>query len=397
MDKLYGVSRRMYDDSNKEIMFSRGEGCYVFDTEGRKYIDLILGYGPAIMGHGHTDFVEHIRNALMEGTIFPSYGKKQVVLAEQIKHYYNDHRLIAVYQSGSDSLMAALKICRTITKRKKYIRFGYVGWLEELFVGGLNWHEPINSLKYVQSATGEEKNENAINWDGDAMNEIERLCEMKDAACLIVDAYQIERHPNCQFEKVIELCQKNGILVVLDETKTAGRVTPYGYFKEKYSFDFTVLGKAIGNGIPVSLLLGHQKYHSDMYDVIKLAGTYTRDLLSCEAVLATEEIMTATKGYEKISEAGKKLAKTINDQLEKYGAKGSLQVKVLLDGGILELDYSNKLANEYEVRKCFSNALLRNHLIIPDGHCFYICTEHINLLDEIQNSFMQAYNEVYAK
>ena len=41
MDKLYGVSRRMYDDSNKEIMFSRGEGCYVFDTEGRKYIDLI--------------------------------------------------------------------------------------------------------------------------------------------------------------------------------------------------------------------------------------------------------------------------------------------------------------------------------------------------------------------
>ena len=63
----------------------------------------------------------------------------------------------------------------------------------------------------------------------------------------------------------------------------------------------------------------------------------------------------------------------------------------------MELDYSDKLANEYEVRKRFSSALLRNHLIIPDGHCFYICTEHINLLDEIQNSFMQAYNEVYAK
>ena len=131
------------------------------------------------------------------------------------------------------------------------------------------------------------------------MNKIERLCEMKGAACLIVDANQIERHPNCQFEKVIELCKKIGILVVLDEMKTAGQVTSYGYFKEKYSFDFTVLGKEIGNGIPVSLLLGHKKYKSDLYDVVKLAGTYTRDLLSCEAVLATEEIMTATKGYIK--------------------------------------------------------------------------------------------------
>lgn len=67
MDELYGVSRGMYDSSNKEIIFSRGEGCYIFDTEGRKYIDLILGYGPSIMEHGHTYFVELIRNALMEG------------------------------------------------------------------------------------------------------------------------------------------------------------------------------------------------------------------------------------------------------------------------------------------------------------------------------------------
>jgi len=396
MGKLYGISRRIYDDADHEVMFRKGEGCYVFDLEGRRYIDLILGYGPAIMGHGNAEFAECVQQALLDGTVFPSYGEKQIVLADRIKKYYKDHQLLAVYQSGSDSLMAALKICRVLTGRTKYIRFGYVGWLEELFDGGLNWHEPINSSLYNQVITKDAVNENAINWNGDDMDEIEKLCCNQEVACLIADAYQIGRHPKCNFERVVEICRKNGVLLVLDETKTAGRVTPYGFYKDKYYFDFSVVGKAIGNGIPVSLLLGHEQYQTIQYDAVKLAGTYTRDLLSCEAVIATEDIMTETKGYEKVSKTGKLLAERLNARLKELGAADSLFVNVLLDGGILEICFSKQLANEYGMRKQFSRALLHNHLIIPDGHCFYICTEHFKVLDQIESSFLKAYEEVYA-
>lgn len=397
MGKLYGISRRIYDDSDHEVMFRKGEGCFVFDMEGRKYIDLILGYGPAIMGHGNAEFADCVQKAVLEGTVFPSYGEKQIILADRIKKHYKDHQLLAVYQSGSDTLMAALKICRMLTGRKKYIRFGYVGWLEELFDGGLNWHEPINSSLYNQVITKDVVNENAINWNGDDMDAIEKLCRDREVACLIADAYQIDRHPHCNFDKVVELCKENGVLLVLDETKTAGRVAPYGYYKNKYNFDFTVVGKAVGNGIPVSLLLGHDQYQTIRYDALKMAGTYTRDLLSCEAVLATEDIMTANNGYQKVSETGKLLAERLNARLKEIGAADSLFVNVLLNGGILELCFSKELANDYEMRKEFSRALLRNHLIIPDGHCFYICTEHFKVIDQIESSFIQAYKEVYAK
>lgn len=394
MHKLYGISRRLFDTSNNEIIFKDGKGCYVYDTEGRKYIDLILGYGPAIMGHGNEKFADYIHKAILKGTVFPSYSAKQIELAERLNKYYSRHRLLAVYQSGSDSLMAALKICRKITGRKNYIRFGYVGWLDDLFIGGLNWHEPVNSVKYNESATKNAYNEYAFNWGGDDMSEIEKLCCMQDVACLIADAYQIDRHHGCDFDRVIELCKKNNILVVLDETKTAGRVTPYGYYKERYDFDLTVLGKAIGNGIPVSLLMISRKCQMDSFDSFKIAGTYTRDLLSCEAVLATEKIMTNIDGYNMVSETGKFLAKRLNQHLREINIS-DVYVNVLLDGGILELTFSEHLANDFKIREKLSDVLLQNQLIIPDGHCFYICTEHNKTLDEIENLFIKAFAEVF--
>lgn len=391
MQKLYGISRRLYDLNGDEIIFAKGSGAYVYDTNQKKYIDMILGYGPMILGHNNIKFTNMITEIMNQGFLFPSYNKIQMELAEHINEYYENHQLISIYQSGSDALDAALRICKHITNKNRYIRFGYIGWHDNLLYGGINWHEPINSSKFSKLANDlTEDKKIALNWIGDGVNSFEALCRNNDIACFIFDAYQLERWPNLKIEEVIEICRKNNILVVLDETKTAGRVSKFGYYKDKYKFDFTILGKAIGNGYPVSLLVGSRSFLDTPFDTFKIAGTYARDGLSCGAVLATQQIMDEEHSYDVIGEVGKKIAKIMNNSINCILNSNDIYVKPMLGGAILEFNYSDEFANDYNKRKELASCLLHNGIILPDGHCFYICFEHAHCINEIESCFCSA-------
>lgn len=395
-EKLYGISRRIYDKSGSEIIFSYGKGCYVYDTNQKQYIDMILGYGPMILGHGNEEYAEAIRKCILAGTTFPSYGKLQIDLAQCLQEFYPKHQLITVHQSGSDTLEAAIKVCRKIQNKKKFIRYGYVGWHEQLLSNGLNWHEPINSSKYNKYAEIKETGDRyAVNWNGVDINEFEQLCSQEDIACFVVDAYQIKRRSDRDFHHVLEICKRKNILVVLDETKTAGRVTPFGYYKEEYDFDFTVLGKAIGNGVPVSLLLAHKQYKELPYDSYKIAGTYARDLLGCQAILTTYDIMKQKQGFQTISKTGKVIACKMNHYLKNIIGTEAMEVNDLLDGGILEFTYSNEIANDEKKRNIIYTSLLEKGIILPNGHCFYICTEHQGAIEHLIENFEKAMNSAW--
>lgn len=391
MHKLYGISRRIYGSNGKEIIFTRGDGCHIYDQNDKEYVDMILGYGPIILGHNNREFSLRLMEVINNGYLFPSYGSVQIELAEQVASGYPNHQLISIYQSGSDGLDAVLRICKYITGKEKYIRFGYIGWHDNLLNGGVNWHEPINSNKFRDIAVNLKNIEDkAINWYGDGVDSFEELCRNPNIACFIFDAYQIDRWPMLEIEKLIAVCKKNNILVVLDETKTSGRVASYGFYKDKLDYDFTILGKAVGNGYPVSLLIGSKKFTDIPYDTIKIAGTYARDGLCCGAVLATEKIMEDNDFYEAISITGYKIAQMMNECILSILGTKDVTVMTMLQGGILEFSYSNKFANDFILRTEFSNALLNNGIIIPDGHCFYICSEHIVCLEELKERFYKA-------
>lgn len=397
MQKLYGISRRLFDENNEEIVFAKGKGAYVYDTQGKSYIDMLLGYGPIILGHGNETYARELAKEIEYGTLFPSYGKKQYELAEMISSKYPNHQLIALYQSGSDSLDSVFRICRLITGKPKLIRFGYIGWHDNLLMGGFNWHEPVNSCAFYKASNnlpGIENNQ-AYNWDGRSAESFEVLTKSRDVACFIFDAYQLQRQ-KIDIESVIRICKEKGILVVLDETKTAGRVSTFGYFKDTLEYDFTILGKAISNGYPVSLLLGHHKYASVNYDTIKIAGTYARDCLCCSSILTTVRIMSQNNLYKVISDAGKAISEKMNDCLDRVLKNKDIAVRTMLDGAILEFQFSDQFACDFSKRKRFADFLLKNGLLIQDGHCFYVSAAHANCIEDIGIRFQTALEEFCA-
>ena len=392
MHKLYGVSRRLYDDSGNEIIFSRGDGGFVYSTHSVKYIDMLLGYGPIILGHGNKEFACILEKKICQGQLFPTYSTSQIELAESIEKYYKNYQLLSVYQSGSDAMDAILRISRYISSKEKFIRYGYIGWHDQLLFNGVNWHEPINSIKSKNTAIcvpGTHDNI-ALNWFGEDIDSFKKILQSGDIGCFVFDAYQLERKTKVDIKEIINLCRKYNVIVVLDETKTSGRVTKYGYYVDKLDFDFTIFGKAIGNGYPVSLLVASKRFMHVPYDEIKIAGTYARDGLCCEAVLATSEIMEQNGFYNKISETGNKIAESMNNSIHEIMKNNDVNVHVMLQGGILEFTYSEAMANNFQQRKRFSDILLKNGIIISDGHCFYICVAHEKCLDELNERFRKA-------
>lgn len=394
MQKLYGISRRLFDENNEEIVFAKGEDGYVYDTHGKSYIDMLLGYGPIILGHGSKAYAKELANAIEQGTLFPSYGDKQYELAELIGTIYKEHKLIALYQSGSDSLDSVFRICRFISGKTKLIRFGYIGWHDNLLAGGFNWHEPVNSSAFYKTPNnvpGIDDNQ-AYNWDGQSLDSFKELTKNDDVACFIFDAFQLQRQ-KIEIEPVICMCKEKGILVVLDETKTAGRVSTFGYYKDELEYDYTVLGKAISNGYPVSLLLGHHKYDDVNYDAIKIAGTYARDCLCCNSVLTTVKMMSQNNLYEVISNTGKAIANGMNDYLEQLQKSKDISVHTMLEGAILEFEYSDELACDFQSRKRLADSFVKSGLLIQDGHCFYVCAAHANCIEDILSRFRKAMDE----
>ncbi len=375
----------MYANGN-EITLRSGHGGIVTDEKGKEYVDFILGFGPVILGHANNEFLKKLSDKLSEGLCFPSYSKLQRKYAEAINTRYFPAKALGILPTSSESISAVLRICSEYTGKRSFIRKGYIGWHDKLINRNIFWHEPVNAVGRGSTSTalkyiGAEE-QDAVNWVDNDINTFKRLAESGNISSFIFDAYQTFDMPEGVIEKAVELCRSNGIFVIMDETKTSGRLGPFGYFIDKYDWDFSILGKAIGNGMPVSAFIGNNDFVVD-YDAMKIGGTYSRQVAGTAAALATMEIMYEHGYYDMLPETGRTIARIMNRSLEAHGLSQDIRTECRLNGSLLELSYSDRMANDPVSRKKLYDSFIQGGLIIPYGHVFFVCQAHQECLDII--------------
>ncbi|MGG4340428.1 aminotransferase class III-fold pyridoxal phosphate-dependent enzyme [Paenibacillus lautus] len=396
-NQLYMIARRVLGNNDKEIYFRSGNKCFVTDVDGNDYIDFILAYGPVILGHNNSEYLNNMREKISAGFCFPSYSVYHQEYSEDINSFYKTSKTIGFFSTSSESGQAALRICRHITGKKKFVRLGYLGWHDNLINGGLHWHEPLNSdlRKKVSTELTYHNNDDydAINWGDGSLETLQYIiANNREISCLMFDAYQ---SIHLGFEKTtaaIDLCRKNNILVVMDETKTSGRISPYGYYERMFDFDFTILGKAIGNGAATSVLIGKDTFDINYYD-LKIGGTYARDNIGIISALITKEIMHKYDYYNSIKSIGVEVSRVINKVLDKYNIGHLLWVEAMMEGGILEFRFCDGIANQITARRYLELSLLNNNILVPWGHCFYVCSEHISVYKVLEERLEMAIKE----
>lgn len=331
----YGVNSNFrYWGDEETLVVTRGEGPYIWDADGNRYVDYRLAFGPIILGHAYPSVVERVAEAIRGGTLFAWTTPLEIEVAEQIARMTGVEK-VRLGNTGTEVTMHALRIARAYTGRERFIKFEgqYHGMHDYVLFSTASTpraalgsrRNPIN----VQATSGipEGIRRYVINLP---FNDLERLEETVEAhwhelAAIIVEpllgnAAGILPRPGW-LERIRELCDRYGIVLIFDEVKTGFRIANGGaqeYFGVRA--DLVTYAKALGNGFPIAAIGGKEEVMMTIEPgAVAHGGTYTGNVVGTAAAAATLEVLEREPVIETIFQRGRRLMDGIDEILSRAG------------------------------------------------------------------------------
>lgn len=310
------------------LFFERANGAFMFDADGNRYIDYVLSWGPMLLGHGHKDVLQAIRNQLDKAMTFGTPTELEVKLANKICSIVPGMEMIRMVNSGTEATMSAIRLARGYTGRDKIIKFEgcYHGHSDSLLVkagsGALTLGVP--SSPGVPNCLAD----HTITL---SYNDIEQVAavfsEIGDQiACIIVEP--VVGNMNCVppipgfLEELRSCCNKSGALLIVDEVMTGFRISQQGaigYYN--IDADLICLGKVIGGGMPVGAFGGKRQfmeYISPLGPVYQ-AGTLSGNPVAMASGLATLELISEPGFLEPVCRRTSALVNGLVDRAQAAG------------------------------------------------------------------------------
>ncbi|HEY1042616.1 MAG TPA: glutamate-1-semialdehyde 2,1-aminomutase [Telluria sp.] len=331
---------------------TRAEGPYFWDADGKRYIDYIGSWGPAIVGHAHPEVVKAVQDAATRGLSFGAPTEGEIEMAEEICRLVPSIEQVRLVSSGTEATMSALRLARGFTGRDKIIKFEgcYHGHADSLLVkagsGLLTFGNPTSAG--VPEAFV--NNTMVLNYNDTAQLEETFRTMGEDIACVIVEPVAgnmnlIRARP--EFLKAMrELCTRHGALLIFDEVMCGFRVGLYGA-QAMYGItpDLTALGKVIGGGMPVAAFGGRADVMHQMAPLgpVYQAGTLSGNPVAVAAGMTTLRLIQQDGFYEKLTAQTDKLAKGLAAAAKEAGIAFSTDAV----GGMFGMYFSEEVPQDY--------------------------------------------------
>lgn len=267
----------------------RGEGAYIIDAEGRRYIDYIGSWGPMILGHGHPAVLEAVTAAAREGFSFGAPTEREIELAEEILKLVPSMEQVRLVSSGTEATMSAIRLARGATGRPKFIKFEgcYHGHTDALLVKAGSGLATFGHPTSAGVTPGAAQDTLVLEYNNVAQLEEAFAEHGAELACVIVEPIAGNMNfvrPSLPFMQALrELCSRHGALLIFDEVMTGFRVglaSAQGHYAQLipgFKPDISVFGKVIGGGMP---LAAFGASHEIMKHLAPLGGVYQAGTLS---------------------------------------------------------------------------------------------------------------------
>ncbi len=299
------------------LFFERGEGPFLYDTDGRRYLDYVASWGPMIAGHAHPDIVKAVQDTASRGLSFGAPTVLETQLAEAVIGRVPSLERLRFVNSGTEATMSAIRLARAATGRDLIVKFEgcYHGHADSLLVaagsGALTFGVP--SSPGVPAALAHLTLTLPYN-DIDAVREL--LAERGgDIAAIIVEP--VAGNMGCVppepgfLEGLVAEAHAQGSLVIFDEVMTGFRVGPSGA-QGRYGItpDLTTLGKIVGGGMPAAAFGGRAELMAQLAPEgpVYQAGTLSGSPLAMAAGLKTLELTAAPDFYDALEKRTEALA-----------------------------------------------------------------------------------------
>ena len=292
------------------LFLERGQGAAVWDVDGNRYIDYVLGLLPVVLGYGDADVDAAIREQLGRGISFSLATELEVELAELLCRLIPCAEMVRFGKNGSDATSAAIRLARAATGRERVALCGYHGW-HDWYIGTTARHLG------VPKAVRELSSSFAFN-DAEALAALLEAAPNAYAAVILEPAGAVDPKPGF-LQAVRELCDRHGAILVFDEIVTGFRLH-LGGAQAYYGVtpDLACFGKAMGNGMPISAIVGRRPVMRLMDDIF-FSGTFGGEALSLAASLATLRKLEALDGPARLQALGARLAAGLQAALDVVG------------------------------------------------------------------------------
>jgi glutamate-1-semialdehyde 2,1-aminomutase len=274
---------------------ARGEGAYLFDVDGNRYIDYVGSWGPLLLGHRHPAILEALRGALEIGTSFGAPTGQEIELAEAICDAVPSIEMVRLVNSGTEATMAAIRVARGFTGRDLTVKFEgcYHGHVDSLLVKAGSGVATLG----LPDTRGVPKAfcDTTIALPFNSVDAVERAFAAHKGKIASVIVEPVVGNMGCVppqpgfLQALREITAREGALLIFDEVMTGFRVA-YGGAQQLYGIrpDMTTLGKVIGGGLPVGAYGGRRDIMSQVAPAgpIYQAGTLSGNPLAVAAGLA---------------------------------------------------------------------------------------------------------------
>jgi glutamate-1-semialdehyde 2,1-aminomutase len=303
------------------LFISSARGAKIYDSEGREYVDYVLSWGPAILGHSHPAVIEAIVEAAKKGTSYGAPTETEIEMAALITEAFPSVEMVRMTSSGTEAAMSAIRLARGYTGREKIIKFEgcYHGHSDSLLVKAGSGIATLG----IPGSPGVPKQlaELTISVPFNDLESVRAVTETKgeEIACIIVEPVAGNMGvvlPKKGFlEGLHDITRRYGIILIFDEVITGFRLV-YGGFQNIAGIepDLTCLGKIIGGGLPVGAFGGKREIMEKLAPVgpVYQAGTLSGNPVAMAAGIATLKILQESKKeYERLERITADLCKNL--------------------------------------------------------------------------------------
>ena len=291
--QLFSKRPEMFLPEYWPAYYKKAEGCYVWDLDGKKYVDMsYMGVGACILGYSDKDVNEAVKKAVNQGSISTLNCPEEVDLAKRLCQIHPWADMARFAKTGGEAASIAIRIARTKTRKSKVLFCGYHGWHDWYLSANLrNDKELSDHLLSGLSASGIPKN-----LEGTAVpfhyNDLKGFLDLihqhkEDIACVVMEPIR-NFYPQKGFlEKIREVTKEFGIVLIFDEVSSGWRLAAGGaHLKFKVNPDLAIFGKGMSNGYAMAAIIGRGKVMQAAQDTF-ISSTYWTERIGLVASLVT--------------------------------------------------------------------------------------------------------------
>ncbi len=360
------------------LFIARGEGGFVFDADGKRYLDLIGSWGPLIVGHAHPEVLAAMERTMRLGTTFGAPTELEVTFAEALRRIVPSMEKVRAVSSGTECTMSALRLARGFTGRAKIIKAdgGYHGHADCLLVAAGSGAATLGIPGSAGVPAGAAADTIVVPYNDVAAVERAFHQHPGDIAAIIIEPVAgnmglVVPAPG-YLQALRELTSKHGALLIFDEVMTGLRVA-LGGAQALYGIrpDLTCMGKIIGGGMPAAAFGGRADVMDKLAPLgpVYQAGTLSGNPLAMAAGLATMEILSRPGTYERLEQLSARLGEGLLAAAKDAGVPacvnrvGSMLTLFFTAGPVT--DYASAKTSDTETFARFFRAMRERGVFLP--------------------------------